>query len=207
VLFWSRHPVDFAATNAQEMVKGGMTFQQMTDDLPLPHFKGRVENAAAAFGLESIELVAYEEAQKSAGGIVAEFCRRVGIPDGIAVQFASQEPVANTSLSSLAVQMIESLNRHRPLIMDGKRNPKRHEQEQTWLARVEGAKFDFPADMKMVLRRRCRPDVEWLNKTFGTHLYTDVFEDTDTYGGSSLPDLTISTLALAFSDLLLEAYR
>src|SRR5579885_2145574 len=102
VLFWPRHPVRFAISNAQEMIKGGYTFQRLTAESIIPYFRERIGNAAVAFGLKNIEIVPFEIAQASNGGVVAEFCRKIGVPDLRALEIASTADRLNISLSRLA---------------------------------------------------------------------------------------------------------
>lgn len=204
IFFWVRHPLSYASSVSQELVKGGMTFAQMlSNGASLPSFEGRVNNIAHAFGREKIELHVFEEAMLSSGGVVGAFCRAIGLPDDFALEIALQAGHKNSSMSHVATLILEAMNRHHPLIIDGTPNPRRSRYEQDFVSRVTSAPFYLPAEVSMVLREQCRPDVAWLNQAFERSLYLDIFEDGPLNGPiDTLPPDTVESLASVIGDLL-----
>ncbi|MER9299898.1 hypothetical protein NKI38_25845 [Mesorhizobium sp. M0621] len=127
----------------QEMIKGGLTIEQIRLDMPIPHFRGRLRNAFYAFGRKDVELAAFEDMIGEEGGVVAAFCRAIRVSDAVALQISSSVPVMNASMSLLATYVLEGINRQRNIIVDGQRNPLRNMNKQDYLARLEGDRFDL----------------------------------------------------------------
>jgi hypothetical protein len=206
VFISSRHPVDYTTSVMQELVKLGMTLDTMLRNLPLPNFRIKVENAAAAFGQEAVFLTAYEDALQEPGGIVAAFCRRIGLEEPVAQCIAASAGHYNESMSMLATQLLDSLNVQRPLLVDGQRQPKASALEVHWISRIRGPKFRLPPETRQAIKIQSRADVDWLNSAFGTSHYSDVFESGDAAEIARpegvLPGETIDSLALTLSDLL-----
>lgn len=206
ILFWSRHPISYTISNMQQMVRGGHTIENMLTKLPLPNFKGRIGNNILTFGKEAIELKAFEEARSEDGGVVAAFCRQIGIDDKVAVEIANSAITENESMSHIATSLISSLNRQRPLLVNGALSPGRTTHDANLIATIRGDKFNLPADVKRNMKTLARPDVAWLNTSFGTKLYLDVFEDNDDDGdeefNKAFPSATIDSLALLLANLI-----
>jgi hypothetical protein len=177
VIYWTRHPVNFTISNIQQMVRGGYTIKELVESPPLTNFRGRLDNAFRAFGHSAVEIYCFEEAKEEERGVVAAFCRQLGLPEELAIKIAGDAKHDNTSMSMMATLILDTLNRFRPLYVDGKLNPQRHPLEGNWLERLEGGRFDLDPSSKQMIRVASRDEVSWLNTTLGTEYYTDVFRD------------------------------
>lgn len=205
VLFWSRHPVNYTASVMQQMIKNGHNMEEMAEDLPLPYFQGRVSNAFEAFGKETVELTAFEDAVRENGGVVAAFCRRLGLDEVTALEISSTSSRDNESMSLLATYILDSMNRQRPFLVDGKISNARRDGEVLFIEQIKGPKFDIPAELKKRISVLARSDVQWLNDTFGTTHYIDVFDEdmanlVDPIDIASKEE--IDSLAIVISDLI-----
>lgn len=212
VLFWTRHPVNYTASNMQQLIKNGRHLQEMEENVQrfMPNFKGRMAIAFNAFGRQALEVTAFEDAVQEEGGVVAAFCRRIGMDEAAALDVASGTEVQNESMSMLATAILDSMNRQRPLLIGGKINPLRRNGEVPFICRIKGPKFDIPAKLKHRIRLLSRPDVQWLNDTFETEHYLDVFCDNldDRADWSDIPHAdAIDSLAVLVSDLINHVKR
>ena len=205
VLIWSRHPVSYTTSNIQQHIKSGGTLEELIASPPLPHMQRRASNAFMAFGRENVRLTAFEDARAEPGGIVAAFCRQVGLPEATAMEIGGSTTMRNESMSMLATMLLSHLNQQRPRFVDGRLNPKRRSQEIQIFQRVKGEKFRLPREAETAIRRKSRPDVEWMNATFGTQHYLDVFSDEE---GTAVDEAEpyspemLDSLSLLMSDLI-----
>ncbi len=210
VIAWVRHPVDMTRSVMQQLVKGGYTLDEMTEKPVLPNFRGKLNNWLGAFGRENIEIVPFESAVAGPGGIAGAFARSVGIEGGMAdaiVQAAGRE---NLSMSHEAVHLLSSLNRQRPLLAGGGIAPQRTGNELHIIQKIPGRRFELDPATARRIKAESRPDVEWLNATFGLSLYGDIFDDTAPQAEAGQSQLwnreTIDHLAILLSDLLNKTY-
>lgn len=205
VLLWARHPVSYTTSNIQQHIKTGKTLEELVAQPPLPYLKQKASNAFTIFGRENVRLTAFEDAKEEPGGVVAAFCRRLGLPEETAIEIGASAAMRNESMSMLATLLFSSLNRQRPRFVDGQMNPQRARREVRLLQRIRGEKFQLSSEAECDIRRKSRADVEWLNATFGTQHYLGVLSDAEgslaTESGAYSPE-TIDSLSLLISDLL-----
>ena len=139
------------------------------------------------------------------GALVTAFCRRLGLPEKTVTEVGRSSSLRNESMSMLATLLVSSLNQQRPRLIGGKFNPKRAENDVRVLSRIKGEKFRLPPEVEMKIRRESQADVEWLNATFGTQLYLDVFSDQQPHvvsgEGAYSPEM-LQSLSLLLSDLI-----
>jgi hypothetical protein len=205
VLLWSRHPVSYTTSNVQQLIKGGDTLERLLSAPPLPNIRRRASNAFEAFGRENLRLTAFEDARDEPGGAVAAFCRRLGLPEQTALEIGSAASPRNESMSMLATLLLSSLNRQRPRFVGGRMNPDRRPNEVRIFQRIEGEKFRLSPDAENDVRHRSRADVRWMNETFGTRHYLDIFSDAaepSAEAGGAYPAELVDSLSLLLSNLI-----
>ncbi len=176
VLVCVRHPVDWARSVIQQLLKRGDTLGQLYAEPRLPDYRGRISTSMSVFGRENVRVYDFRAATESEGGIVGTFAEQVGLSAPSRDLLASQAVRVNESLSSEAARILDSLNRQRPMFAGDVRATRRAGpgHELAYLSRIEGRKFDVPDSVKEAIRARSREDVAWLNETFGLDLYRDV---------------------------------
>lgn len=182
VLYWVRHPVPYTASVLQELLKGGRTIEEMLGRLPLTNYKGRLSNAFRAFGRRYVELGSFEAARAEPGGLVAAFCRRLGLDEDTALAIAAGGQTSNPSMSLLSGYLLDYLNRHLPLFVDGTLNPARSRIPTGLDTGLPGPRFDLPQAVRRRVREASREEIRWLNQAFGTELYPDLFDDDEATG-------------------------
>ena len=204
VVYWVRHPLDFTKSLMQQMIKGGYTIDEMMELLPLTNFEGRISNGFRSFGKENVQLYRYEDARSSNGGVVAEYCRQIGLDKETALGISEGAVFENESMSMLATHVLDRLNKRRPLFVDGQLNPLRGGTEITWVSRLKGSKFDLFASQKRKICTASRSDVLWLNEQFGVNYYLDVLGGDDEYADplEIYSNEVLDSIAITFSDMI-----
>jgi hypothetical protein len=206
VVAYVRHPVDWVRSNAQERLKHGATFDRIYKRMNRPRWRKRFTPWLDAVGLERFRLVSFDDALKN-GGIMASFCDAANLPYE---KILSMNPTAsgNKSISLEAALLLDSLNRQKPLWVNGKLSPKRRQYGPRYgidaLRSVPGNTFFLSTEYEVKARVDSQPDLEWLNATFGTALFPDIFEDAPpeaTSHPSTMPQTTVDDLALKLPNL------
>lgn len=207
ILFWTRHPVHFATSNVQQLIRGGRTLENLLIKEAMPCIRGRLENLIQVFGKDAIRIQAFEQAIQQDGGIVAAFCRQLGLDERTTKAISSSAILKNPSMSSVATLAINRLNLQRPLFIDGVLNPRRSPDDANVLSRLPGPRFHLSADMIEAVRSGSRDDVNWLNDNFDLNLYTDIFQKAPTHceRPAALPIEVVDAFVLAISDLVRNA--
>lgn len=209
VLLCTRHAVDWARSVVQQLLKQGHTLQQLYENIPTPDYRRKISHAISVFGQENVRIYDFESAAKSDEGIVGAFAEQIGLTAASSEFLASRAVNVNESISLEAVQILDSLNRQRPLFVDGVRAPGRAGRELPYLRRIEGQKFDVPDSVKEEVRLRSRKDIAWLNETFGLDLYRDIVDYTPQEGNvekspQPVNDPTVDSIAEVIGDLVAE---
>lgn len=202
VVAYVRHPVDWTRSVVLQEVRLGKTFDQLYDNMRRPNWRQRFTPWLDAVGLERSQLVSFDDARER-DGIVAAFCEAAGLPRETVLSLAPTE-FANEAMSLEAALLLDSLNRQRPLFVDGKLSPKRRWRGTNAIASTPGTRFHLSAEHAAKARADNRPDLEWLNDTFGTDLFPDVFEDTPlevSEHSNTMPQETVDALAIMLSNL------
>ncbi|TIV74560.1 MAG: hypothetical protein E5V79_02880, partial [Mesorhizobium sp.] len=168
ILFWTRSPVAYTISNVQQMVRHGYLIEDMSaegSDIATPNLAIRLSEHSAAFGEDAIEVRSLESAATESGGIVAAFCRQIGLPGYAPLDLAATIPASeNQSMSLRAAYAIDELNSIRPLFVDGRINPERTTDDATKIVEmVQGPKFDLPGRIKERIRETVPPDVQAVN--------------------------------------------
>ncbi len=176
VLVCVRHPIDWTRSVIQQRLKRGDTLQQLYEKSPTPNYRARISRAISVFGRENVRVFDFEGAVGGDGGIVGAFAQQAGLSASSGEFLASRAVRYNESLSLEGVRILDSLNRQRPVFVDGVRAPWRSgpRHELAYIRRIKGRRFDVPDAVKQSVRLRSREDVAWLNETFGLELYRDL---------------------------------
>lgn len=174
-IYWLRHPVSYTTSVLQQMLKGGATIEGcMNEPSPVTNYHRRVENAVRAFGREAVSVYRFEDALTHPLGPVGAFCAQVGIPEPMARVIAADAQRENVSMSMMAGHLLDALNRHWPMFVDGRVAPERYPGDYLPLMEIGGPRFDVDAATRAEICRRARPELDWLVETFGGPFYDDV---------------------------------
>ena len=202
IVAYVRHPVDWTRSAMLQRLKGGETLDRLYRNIPHLRWRQRLTPWLDAVGLERFRLVSFDDAREN-DGIMASFCDAADLPSEKVMSLAPAK-VSNESMSLEAALILDSLNRQRPLYKDGKLSPERRGRGANTITRIPGNKFHLSAEHEARARIDSRPDLKWLNATFGINLYPDVFEDAPIETATrpnTMPQATVDTLAIMLSDL------
>ena len=202
VVAYVRHPVDWTRSVVLQQVRLGQTFDQLDKNVRRPNWRRRFTPWLDAVGLERFRLVSFDDARVK-DGIVAAFCEAAGLPRETVLSLAPIRS-ANEAMSLEAALLLDSLNRQRPLFVDGKLSPERRWRGTNAISSIPGTPFHLSAEHAAKARAGNRQDLEWLNVTFGTDLFPDVFEDTPFEAPkypNTIPQETVDALAIMLSNL------
>ena len=210
VLVCVRHPLDWTRSVLQQRLKQGETLQQLYEKLPTPKYDVKISRAIKVFGRENVRVFDFESAAKGEGGIVGAFAREAGLGAEAGEFLASRALRDNESLSLEAARILDSLNRRRPIFVDGARATRRvgPGPELAYLRRIGGRRFDLPGWVKEQIGPRNREDVAWLNETSGLDLYPDVTDAAPRSGGrggtvpGELSDAAVDGIAEVLGELM-----
>jgi hypothetical protein len=210
IVAWLRHPVNWASSAAQQLLKSGQTLEKMSANPMLPHYKQKLTRWGDEFGYDKISIVEFESAAASKAGIVGNMLMKLGLDEDFAMSVANSVQRQNESMSLEAALILSSLNRQRPLFVKGKLGRLRTGRELRCLNGIPGQKFVMGAEMAEKVRIASRPDVEWLNNKFGLSLYMDMLTEANA-GNESVANVTLKAstvdhLAILLSDLLNKEY-
>jgi hypothetical protein len=207
IVAFVRHPVDWARSAVQQQLKGGATLDYLSENVHVPGWRERFTPWLDAVGLERFQILNFNEARENEG-IVAAFCEAAGLPHETIRSLAPPIPPANESLSLEAALLLDSLNRQQPMFVDGKLSPERRRHSQRYAKRairsVPGNKFYLSAEHAAKVRVDSRPDLEWLNATFGKNFFPDIFGDAPSEASihpNTMPQTTVDALANMLSRL------
>ena len=202
VVAYVRHPVNWTRSAVPQRLKGGATFDQLYSNMPRPRWRRRFTSWLDAVGLERFRLVSFDDALEK-DGIMASFCDAADLPRETILAIAPA-PRANESMSLEAALLLDSLNRQRPPFKDEKLSPERRWHGANTIKTIPGNRFYLSSEHAEKARVDSQPDLEWLNATFGTNLYPDVFAEApfeEPVCPTTMPQATVDALAIMLSDL------
>lgn len=174
ILVCVRHPIDWTRSVFQQLLKQGDTLHQLYEKPPRPDYRNRISRVMSVFGRENVHVFDFDTAVEDECGLVGAFAAQIGLDASTGDFLASRAVRYNESLSWEAVQILDSLNRQRPMFVDNAKTSRRADRELIYLRRIQGQKFDVPDSVKNKIRSQSREDVAWLNETFGLDLYRDI---------------------------------
>lgn len=196
-----RHPRHALAAEIQQRLKTGARLERLYQNPPFYRYSELFERLAIAFGKEALQLYDYAEVVANAGGAVDTFFRKL---DWALPRQQEDLGIVNAALSHEATLLLDSLNRQRPLMLEGKRNPLRRQGDVAVFTRIPGAVFQPPQDVYETLDTMAAPELVWLQEHYGLSL-DPMSAGNDPSGFSAETELAfdpaaIDALALLLSD-------
>ncbi|PVX28848.1 hypothetical protein DD559_05485 [Sphingomonas pokkalii] len=166
IIVFTRNPIDFATSFAQELIKGGSTIAREEKWPSLPCYARRIGGFAEAFGRDNITVVDYDHASKQHGGILRRALQVMGLPPAV----DEDEPAGtrpNASLSMNAVRILSRINEIYPVI--GVPEPKLVGRKTIidLLSKIGGDKFSMPPHWRKMVKNLSLDDCIWLRDVFG----------------------------------------
>lgn len=203
VLLVAREPVAYATSSIQQVLKQGLVLDDLYQHPQVPFFKTNIGNQMAVFGADAVRVVTFEAICKHPEGVVGGFLDEIGVSDATAraaVQTAAKRD--NESLSAPAAQILSSLNKARPAVVNGEKSEKRKIlKEIRTLQKIKGGRFRLPEEVAQRVFEKTREDVAWLKENFGIDAY-DEFPASVKGAPPPLEEEVALSIGLTISDLI-----
>ncbi|MEP5567048.1 MAG: hypothetical protein ABJN62_04375 [Halioglobus sp.] len=162
-----RHPADALSSQIQQRVNVGISLEEMYQDPPFYPYAGLLPRLEKSFFDRKIHIYDFAEAVEDDSGLANRLLREIGCDFELPKPESGE---ANTSMSQVATQLLDSLNRQYPLIVDGKRNPARNGVELKWCRQMPGQKYRAPDNVYAALEERSAHDLQWIADNYKVKL-------------------------------------
>ena len=157
-----RSPATHLASAFQQQVKGGL---KKSFDLHncYPYYKHTIEKFDSLFGKENVQLWQFNPASFPEGGVVTDFCQRLGInmPLNAIVR-------VNEGLSLPAISLLYAYSKLGQGIGSGKNVRKEYQLLVKAVSQLQGEKLQFSARLIRQTLRPHRDDIAWVEARLGT---------------------------------------
>ena len=173
IIIFVRHPVPWGASFVQQRVKSGSSLDIAREDLFKAIedlYRSRIEKFLHVFGRESVSVTSFEAAIKHSVGLIGHFFSLVGIPEETVREM--KEKRTNERVSAAAIEIMDYINRKKPIIVDGKLNPERKRFDLVPFYQIRGPKFTLSPEEERTIWETSRKAVIWLKDNFGIN-YSD----------------------------------
>lgn len=162
-----RHPRHALASEIQQRLKTGSLLKNMQLFPPYYAFEKLFSQLEKYVPRDAITVYDYAESRRSQQGITGLLLSKLGIDAGGEFQTS---PVVNKGISHEATLLLDSINRQRPLVVDGEMNPKRSMGDTQAFLKIPGRKYVPDLEVYELLDECVAPDLEWLSQHYGIHL-------------------------------------
>lgn len=216
LLLYIRHPQNMLVSWTQQLEAFPLFPQGAPQNDALGDYwsyENRVGKFIKAFG-ERLEIVHFEEAVKEKDGLVPHFLYTIGYPrEAKMIDLI----FANESRCDEAVEFMQYINRHAPILLQTDRGWEKHPDRSlgdvTPLFLVKGARYIFPAEKKDRLDQVVRREIAWLEQNLGIS-YRPLPDVPQAAAGEIYSDGTLQdfirifpTLTMCMKSLFLDFFR
>jgi hypothetical protein len=160
VLVSVREVVARTTSSIQQKAKGGYNYKIKYQNI----FNTKLNNFINIFGKENLNVYKFEDACKHHLGPVGYFLTQIGLSEKQIDRFTIEH--ANEGVSDKAVDLLQFINQHIPLIQNGRLAKERVHRDTTVLYKIRGNKFILPQDIQQQLFESSQEDREWLYDNF-----------------------------------------
>lgn len=190
-----RHPVHALSSEIQQRLMIGEILEDMYEQPPVYLFSRLFRRFEQAFGKENIIAYDFADAIRSPDGLTAEFLRRIGIE--AAADFPMGQ-ASNTSMSHEGALLLSAINRLRPILIDGERNPERLHVNPSYFKKIPGRTYTAPTQVYARAVQTVQGDIDWLLQEYAIDL--GGFDAPQQENYNSFSDQSIEYLALSMAE-------
>lgn len=162
-----RAPIDYAISDAQESIKGGLTWDAVLRRPSLPVYRRALEPYADILGRSAVRAYPYRK------GSPAQLLRRFADVSGIELDVVDMGLDSNISLSAEAAYILAALNGRTPMFLDDGLNPARARIPLGWLDTVGTHPFGLPPETRAAIRSASADECDWLAGFTGERWFDD----------------------------------
>jgi hypothetical protein len=178
IIFFCRHPITYARSHIQEVVKGGQILEQEMENyasFARSYYQTRLGNFLSVFPHDDISVIKYEDAISHTNGLLGAFLSVVGMDSSLGEDLKNKR--ANGSLSYESISLINAINRNVPRFVNHAPNSEWSACGHRLIRQISGAKFHLDRECNQRIWSECHDDMAWLYKNFSLSPYE--FSDED----------------------------
>ncbi len=164
LLAWIRHPRHSLAAEIQQRLKTGARLERLYQQPPYYRYSTVFARLARHFVDADIELYDYADSIAPGSSAITRFFHSAGID--LAIEEQGDRRV-NVGLTYEATLMLDAINRLRPLVVDGQRNPLRRPNDIQKVMKVPGGPYAPPQSVYDRLDELVQPELDWLAQHYG----------------------------------------
>lgn len=168
VIIYVREPVSWATSFILQMIKGGECYSTSLKAVKniIPNlFYSRINKFIEVFDKNSVEIYRMEAAMENHQSIVNHFLQVVGLNEKTIKKFNLVD--ANKSCSLIAAHILSYFNEKKRMIIDGKKNKERSNNDFVPILNINGSSFNIPSEEKKIIEELSRSDSLWLEQYAG----------------------------------------
>jgi hypothetical protein len=178
IIFFCRHPITYARSHIQEVVKGGQILEQEMENyasFARSHYQTRLGNFLSVFPHDDISVIKYEDAISHTQGLLGTFLSVVGMDPSLGEHLKDDR--VNGSLSFESISLINAINRNVPRFVNHAPNSEWSACGHRLIRQISGAKFHLDNEYNQRIWSECHDDMAWLYRNFSLSPYE--FSDED----------------------------
>lgn len=159
VIALAREPIKLMLSDAQEAIKGGLTFDDVEEYPQAANYSCTIGAWLSVVGRQNMTVVPFPQNES----LHCLFSRLLGIPP-----FPNIDPDVrlNSSLSLNAARILSTLNREVPMFLADRVNPARGRVPNAWLSAIPGPPFQLSAAAFKKTAKQAAAEVAWLKEHF-----------------------------------------
>ena len=165
VLIYTRNPISFATSFAQQLIKGGAVLSEIYENPPQTKFKQRITRLSNVFGREKIKLLPFEASVKKFDHILDSLLTGVNFN----IRFNDLPYKIHKSNSSMSMQSAVIWSRINELNKENNYKLKISHKVYKTLIGIPGSKFNLPVDVQSAISESTYSDLQWLSTSFSIH--------------------------------------
>jgi hypothetical protein len=178
IIFFCRHPITYARSHIQEVVKGGQILEQEMENyasFARSHYQTRLGNFLSVFSHDDISVIKYEDAISHTQGLLGTFLSVVGMDPSLGEHLKDDR--VNGSLSFESISLINAINRNVPRFVNHAPNSEWSACGHRLIRQISGAKFHLDREYNLRIWSESHDDMTWLCKNFSLSPYQFSEED------------------------------
>ncbi len=157
----------YAISDAQESIKGGLTWEQALRASTQSNFRAALEHYSRQLGRHAVTVFPFR--RSASRDVLADFAEALGVD----LQKVDAAVDANVSLSAEAAFILSEINREYPPFLSDRPNPDRAVIPSIWLDHIGQSPFAIPHETLAEVRRTLQGDYDWLADFVDEDWFTD----------------------------------
>jgi hypothetical protein len=168
VVCFVRDMFGYAISDAQESIKGGLTWEQALCAAAQSNFRAALEHYTRLIGRNAVSVFPFRQA--AGADVLADFAGALGL----ALHRVDTVVDSNVALSAEAAFILSEINRAYPPFLADQPNPDRAVIPSTWLDQIGQSPFGLPKETLVSVHQTLRGDYDWLAEFVDDDWFADI---------------------------------